>query len=45
MVLILMENKCVKCHGTWIVKEMDKSVHTCWDCLNSGKMDTQRKDV
>ena len=36
-----VENKkeqCEKCHGTGIVKEADGSCHTCWDCLNSGRL-------
>ncbi len=43
------ENKnyalCQKCKGTGIVKEEDKSVHVCWDCLNNGRLDVHSKNL
>lgn len=36
---------CLKCHGTGFVKEKDGSVHTCYDCLNSGDMDQHDKHL
>ena len=35
--------KCPKCHGTGIVKEKDGTVHTCFDCLNSGRLEQHGK--
>jgi len=40
-----IESECPKCQGTGVVKEANGSAHTCWDCLISGRMDVQRKDV
>ena len=37
--------ECPKCKGTGIVKDPGGEVHTCWDCLNSGKLDAHSKDV
>lgn len=41
------KEKCPKCGGTGIVKEKDGSVHVCYDCLQSGRLDqhTQVKDT
>ena len=36
---------CKKCHGTGIVKEADGSCHTCWDCLNSGRLNQHSKEL
>jgi len=44
----MAKKNCPKCHGTGIVKEKDGSVHTCWECLESGDMDvhvTEMKDT
>lgn len=30
---------CKKCHGTGIVKEGNGAIHTCWDCMQEGKLD------
>ena len=42
-----MENEkksvCEKCHGTGIVKEKNGSVHTCYDCLNSDRLEQHGK--
>ena len=40
-----MDKDCMKCHGTGIVKDANGSIHTCWDCLASGQMDTHSKRV
>jgi len=40
-----MNKDCPKCHGTGVVKEASGQIHTCWDCLNSGSMDTHSKEV
>ena len=36
---------CQKCHGTGIVKDKDGTIHVCWNCLNSGKLDVHSKDL
>jgi len=42
-----MENdeKCPKCHDTGIVKEKDRSVHVCYDCLAAGRLDVHSKNL
>jgi len=40
-----MGNNCPKCDGTGIVKEQNGSIHTCWDCLQEGKMDVHSDKV
>jgi len=30
---------CEKCHGSGIVKERDGTVHVCFDCLNSDRLE------
>lgn len=49
MIVSLMEEveylKCPKCNDTGIVKEEDNSVHVCWDCLQSGRLDVHSKDL
>lgn len=41
-----MANKdCSKCKGTGIVKEVDGSCHTCWECLENNEMDQHSKEV
>lgn len=37
--------KCPKCNNTGIVKEKNKSVHVCWDCLNKGRLDVHSKNL
>ena len=37
--------KCSKCENTGMVKEADGSVHVCWDCLQSGRLDVHSKKV
>ena len=39
------ENKCPKCHSTGIVKEENGAVHTCWDCLQKGKLNVHSDEV
>jgi len=40
-----MEEQCPKCHGTGRVQDPDGMIHTCWDCLASGKLNTHSSDV
>jgi hypothetical protein len=35
---------CPKCRGTGRIKEKDGTVHICYDCLVSGKMDQHDKN-
>jgi len=37
--------ECPDCRGTRIVKEKDGSVHTCWKCLQEGKLEQHSKQV
>lgn len=37
--------ECEKCHGAGFIREKDGSVHTCWDCLASGRLDNHSKIV
>ncbi len=39
------EEKCPKCNGTGIIKEPNGSVHVCFDCLNSGRLDVHDKNI
>lgn len=41
----MADKNCKKCKGTGVVKERDGSIHTCWDCLESGEMDQHSKDI
>lgn len=36
---------CPKCKGTGRVKEKNGTIHICYDCLLSGKMDQHDKNV
>ncbi|MFH1308206.1 MAG: hypothetical protein ABIH72_05115 [archaeon] len=38
-------NICEKCKGTGQVKEPDGTIHTCWKCLNEGRLDNHSKRV
>jgi hypothetical protein len=40
-----MENTCQKCKGTGRVKEPDGTVHICFDCLFSGRLDQHDKNL
>ena len=43
-----MENNhylCQDCKNTGIVKEKDGSVHTCWKCLQEGRLDAHSKKL
>ncbi|MFH0831637.1 MAG: hypothetical protein V1886_02105 [archaeon] len=40
-----MEQQCPKCKDTGKVKEKDGSMHTCWDCLASGRLDQHSQKV
>jgi transcription initiation factor TFIIIB Brf1 subunit/transcription initiation factor TFIIB len=39
------EEVCPKCKNTGIVKEPNGEVHTCFDCLFSGRLDQHNKDI
>ena len=36
---------CPKCNGTGRVRDKDGTVHACYDCLFSGRMDQHTKDL
>jgi len=36
---------CDKCKNTGMVKEKDGTIHTCWKCLQEGKLDMHSKNV
>lgn len=38
-------NECPHCKDTGIVKEPNGSVHTCWKCLQEGKLDVHSKTL
>ena len=40
-----MTDECPKCHNTGKVKDAKGQVHTCWDCLLSGKLDVHSDKV
>ena len=40
-----MDDECPECHGAGVVKEKNGAVHTCWDCLEKGKLDVHSKKV
>jgi len=37
--------ECEDCHGTGMVKGKDGTIHTCWKCLQEGKLEQHSKDV
>ena len=44
-----MENSinynCPECKNTGIVKEKNGGVHTCWKCLEEGRLDAHSKKL
>ena len=38
-------DECPDCHDTGIVREKNGNVHTCWKCLESGKLDAHSKNL
>lgn len=38
-------NKCDKCKDTGRIKEKDGTIHTCFDCLVSGRLDMHDKEI
>ncbi len=41
----MAEYICDKCHDTGMMRDADGSVHTCWDCLAAGRLDSHSKNV
>ncbi len=41
----MVVDDCPKCHGTRIVREKSGTVHTCFDCLQNGKIDQHDKNI
>jgi DnaJ-class molecular chaperone len=42
-----MENNrvCPKCNGKGTIKEKDGTIHICFDCLTSGRLDQHDKKL
>ncbi|MEK6758135.1 MAG: hypothetical protein AABX88_03315 [Nanoarchaeota archaeon] len=40
-----MEYHCSKCKDKGMVKESNGTVHVCWDCLSSGRLDVHSKSL
>jgi ribosomal protein L37AE/L43A len=36
---------CPKCNNTRMIKEKDGTIHICFDCLNSGRLDQHEKKL
>jgi|TARA_Y100000310_G_scaffold345693_1_gene468381 ribosomal protein L37AE/L43A len=36
---------CPDCKNSGIVKEQDGTVHTCWKCLQEGRLDNHSKNL
>lgn len=36
---------CPECQNTGIVKEKNGDVHTCWKCLQEGRLDVHSKNL
>ncbi|VVB78960.1 Uncharacterised protein [uncultured archaeon] len=34
---------CQKCNNTGMIKDKDGSIHTCFDCLTSGRLEQHGK--
>jgi len=39
------EEVCPKCHGTGVVREKNGQIHTCWDCLEKGRLSVHSDKV
>jgi hypothetical protein len=39
------QEECEDCHGTGIVKEADGTNHTCWKCLQEGKLSQHTRNL
>ena len=37
--------ECPKCHDTGVVREKNGQIHTCWDCLEKGKLNVHSEKV
>ena len=36
---------CKKCNDTGKVTEKNGQIHTCWECLQSGRLDNHSKNL
>ncbi|MEK6890986.1 MAG: hypothetical protein AABX03_02515 [Nanoarchaeota archaeon] len=36
---------CGECKDTFVVKEKNGTVHTCWTCLQEGRLDAHSKKL
>lgn len=39
------KNLCPKCNGTGVVKDKNGTIHTCFDCLQAGRLDMHDKEI
>ena len=37
--------ECPECKDTGIIKEKNGSIHTCWTCLEKGRLDVHSKNL
>ena len=37
-------NDCPKCKGTRVIREKDGTIHTCFECLEKGRLDQHDKN-
>jgi len=42
---IKSEEVCPDCKGTGRVREKNGLIHTCWKCLNEGRLDVHSKKI
>jgi hypothetical protein len=40
-----IKDDCPKCHGKRQIKEKDGTIHICFECLVSGRLDQHDKNV
>jgi hypothetical protein len=37
--MVEVKDDCPKCHGHRQIKELDGTIHICYECLQKGRMD------
>ena len=37
--------ECPECKDTGMVREKDGTIHTCWKCLESGRLDAHTRNL
>ena len=41
----MTDPNCPKCHGTGKMRDKDGTIHTCWKCLEAGRLDNHSKKL